>query len=304
MSAARRKGVLYNCCMLPSSPGHIHLLRNQATVDRLAEGVTLMEASFADHSFARHSHDGFAIGVTTHGIQRFRCKGRQHDSLPGDFVLFNPDDDHDGQAGSAEGFRYLIWYVPEALVRASTGEDEQAGGRRYFARPHARDAALAARFQQLSRSMVALPSESLRNEILVSGVLRSLLQRHGQAAGPVSAQASAARLDNVKDYIREYYASDISVSDLAAVAGLSRVHLTRAFSSAYHMPPHVYLNAVRIARARQQIGQGRALAEVALDCGFVDQSHLTRRFKACTGVTPSQWKAATAKGQHVRTAQA
>ncbi|MEN2674661.1 AraC family transcriptional regulator [Herbaspirillum huttiense] len=296
--------------MLPSakSSGNIHLLRNQATVDRVAEGVTLMEAAFADHSFARHSHDGFAIGVTTHGIQRFRCKGRQHDSLPGDFVLFNPDDDHDGQAGSAEGFRYLIWYVPEALVRASTGEDERERGRRYFVRPHARDTVLAERFQKLSRSMLALPSESLRNETLVSGVLRSLLQRHGQAAGTaagtVSAQASAARLASVKDYIRAYYASDISVSDLAAVAGLSRVHLTRAFSSAYHMPPHVYLNAVRIARAQQQIGQGRALAEVALDCGFVDQSHLTRRFKACTGVTPSQWKAATNKGHRPRAAQA
>ncbi|MFX5684555.1 AraC family ligand binding domain-containing protein, partial [Acinetobacter baumannii] len=88
----------------------------------------------------------------------------------GDFVLFNPDDDHDGQAGSAEGFRYLIWYVPEALVRASTGEDERERGRRYFVRPHARDTVVAERFQTLSRSMLALPSESLRNETLVSGV--------------------------------------------------------------------------------------------------------------------------------------
>ncbi|MFX5693336.1 AraC family transcriptional regulator [Acinetobacter baumannii] len=43
---------------------------------------------------------------------------------------------------------------------------------------------------------------------------------------------------------------------------------------------------------------------MALDCGFVDQSHLTRRFKACTGVTPSQWKAATNKGHRPRAAQA
>jgi len=69
-------------------------------------GVTLMRASFADHAFERHSHDCFALGATTHGIQRFRCKGRQYDSRPGDFVLFNPDDDHDGRPGTADGFRY------------------------------------------------------------------------------------------------------------------------------------------------------------------------------------------------------
>ena len=64
----------------------------------------------------------------------------------------------------------------------------------------------------------------------------------------------------------------------------------RTFTAAYHMPPHVYLNAVRVAQAQALIRRGTPLAAVALECGFADQSHLTRRFKCSVGVTPSAWQ--------------
>ena len=51
----------------------------------------------------------------------------------------------------------------------------------------------------------------------------------------------------------------------------------------------MYLNAVRIAQAQALIRRGMPLAAVALECGFADQSHLTRRFKGSVGVTPSAW---------------
>ena len=107
-------------------------------------------------------------------------------------------------------------------------------------------------------------------------------------AGP--AAIGAATLARVRDHIRTYYAHDITVLDLALVAGLSRAHLTRAFTAAYHMPPHVYLNAVRVAQAQALIRRGTPLAAVALECGFADQGHLTRRFKGSVGVTPSACK--------------
>jgi AraC-like DNA-binding protein len=78
------------------------------------------------------------------------------------------------------------------------------------------------------------------------------------------------------------------------VAGLSRVHLTHSLSAAYHMPPHVYLNAVRIAQAQTRIGLGMPLSLVALECGFADQSHLTRRFKGAVGIAPAAWRRAHA----------
>lgn len=269
---------------------------NQATFGALANGVTLMQADFADHAFERHSHDCFVVGTTTHGIQRFRCKGRQYDSQVGDFVLFNPDEDHDGRPGTRDGFRYTIWYVPLDFVAGGDTADSGLARTSYFARPHVTDRLMAERFGLLSARLGEAPVESLRTESLMRAFLGTLLQRHGEralTAATPSFDASAAALARVRDYIRTCYARDMTVSDLAGVAGLSRAHLTRAFGAAYHMPPHVYLNAVRIHQAQARIRRGMPLTMVALECGFADQSHLTRRFKGSVGVTPSAWRKMT-----------
>ena len=270
---------------------------NHATFGALAAGVTLVHADFSDHAFERHSHDGFVIGATTYGVQRFRCKGRQYDSLVGDLVLFNPDDDHDGRAGTADGFRYTSWYVPNEFVADGELPGHEPARSRYFSRPHVSDRQMAERFIALSASLGAADTqacrESLRTESLTRAFVDAMLGRHGGRSqpGPAAARAvGATALARVRDCIRSCYAQDLTVSDLGAVGGLSRAHLTRAFSAAYHMPPHVYLNAVRIMQAQARIGRGMPLTMVALECGFADQSHLTRRFKGGVGVTPSAWR--------------
>lgn len=269
---------------------------NAATFASLGNGVTLMQASFADHAFERHSHDCFAIGLTTYGVQSFRCKGQRHDSQVGDFVLFNPDEDHDGRPGTDDGFRYTILYVPHELVISCMERDDAPAASSYFARPHLTDVAMARMFMTLSTSLVTTPGESLRVGSLLRAFLQTMLVRHAERPAPDALtlrNAGGAGLARARDYIRAYFQSDMTVSDLATVAGMSRAHLSRAFGETYGTPPHVYLNGVRIARARTLIGLGMPLATVAVECGFADQSHLTRRFKGSVGVTPSDWRAMT-----------
>jgi len=266
---------------------------NEARFSAAPGGITLLQASFADHAFERHSHDCFAIGVTTYGVQRFRCKGQRHDSHVGDLVLFNPDEDHDGAPGSADGFRYLLWYVPAAFVHGCLDRDAGFAGQPYFAAPHRTGPRLAAAFSRQTLALLDSTGESLRAESTAAALIGQLLARHGerpQAVLDAPRRATAAHLARVKDYIHAHYQADLTVAELAAVAGLSRAHLTRAFTAAYHMPPHVYLNSVRIAQAQALIRLGTPLAATAIDCGFADQSHLTRRFKGSVGVSPADWR--------------
>lgn len=283
----RQSVVLYNRCMatddLPNG--------NHARFSSLTDDVTLMQASFTNHAFERHSHDCFSIGLTTFGVQRFRCRGRQYDSQPGEFVLFNPDEDHDGRCGTSDGFRYTIWYIAEAFIRGSVNDD---AGHAYFAAPHLGDRDMAAAFTALTQDLSTNSCEALRTESLVRAFLRTMLQRHGEHRHPAEALkatgAGLARLTRVKDYIRTYFQRDLTLAELAEVAGMSRSHLTRLFGAAFNVPPHVYLNAVRIADAQNLIALGIPLASVAVDCGFADQSHLTRRFKGSVGVAPADWR--------------
>jgi AraC-like DNA-binding protein len=72
----------------------------------------------------------------------------------------------------------------------------------------------------------------------------------------------------------------------------SRTHLIRAFRRETGLTPHAYLLDRRFRAASRALGRGEAPAAVALRCGFCDQSHLNRVFKARMGVTPGVYRAA------------
>src|SRR3546814_13524249 len=80
---------------------------------------------------------------------------------------------------------------------------------------------------------------------------------------------------------------DLTLTELAEAAGFSRFHFLRAFRREVGVTPHAYLTGRRIAAAKRLLDGDQALSEVALACGFYDQSHFSRSFKGCTGVPPA-----------------
>jgi AraC-like DNA-binding protein len=84
---------------------------------------------------------------------------------------------------------------------------------------------------------------------------------------------------------------DISLSDLAAAAGLSRFHFARSFRAATGETPHAHLRRLRCERAKMLMEKGgMTLAEIALACGFAHQAHFTTVFRRVTGRTPARWR--------------
>lgn len=83
----------------------------------------------------------------------------------------------------------------------------------------------------------------------------------------------------------------LPIEALAQDCGLSLRHFTRAFQASVGLTPHRWIMSARVAAARAMIDAGEAsLAEVALACGFADQSHMTRVFKRAEGVPPAAWR--------------
>jgi AraC family transcriptional regulator len=101
----------------------------------------------------------------------------------------------------------------------------------------------------------------------------------------------ALRLRRVADYIEARLAEDVSLSDLAAVAGLSTHHFGEAFKTSTGRSPHRYLIERRIRRGKELLlGADRSIAEVALAIGFASHSHFTDNFRKLTGTTPSRFR--------------
>jgi AraC family transcriptional regulator len=98
----------------------------------------------------------------------------------------------------------------------------------------------------------------------------------------------AARLRRVEEFLMAHLADDVGLDDLAAIANLSAKHFARAFRQSTGMAPHRWLIERRIDHAKALLMEaGLNLAEIALTCGFADQSHFTAAFRKSVGVTPA-----------------
>jgi AraC family transcriptional regulator len=111
------------------------------------------------------------------------------------------------------------------------------------------------------------------------------------ARGPDGA-LPRGRLRAVVEYIEEHLEASPTLEQIAAVARLSPYHFARQFKTATGLPPHEYVIARRVERAKQflQGGGDLSLAEAAAHAGFSDQSQLSRHFKRLVGVTPGQFR--------------
>jgi AraC-like DNA-binding protein len=252
--------------------------------------VTLMRAHFTHHAFERHSHAEYGIGLTHHGVQTFHCGRTMQTSRPGDVILLNPDQDHDGLPGPAGAYRYSMLYADAELI-ATLGE--RAAGT--VSARHFRDTVIhaprTARLLQQAIDALAQEQETLRAETLLLETFVALLLRHGEtpAAARLPVRWGQERLQRVRDYLRAHADQDLSIGRLAEEAGVSRVYLSRAFRHRFGVPPHVYLNAVRLANARRLLLQGVPIAAAGVAAGFADQSHFHRRFRGAVGLSPGTW---------------
>lgn len=94
----------------------------------------------------------------------------------------------------------------------------------------------------------------------------------------------------VKEFVDANLDGNMTVMLLARACGLSTKHFSRAFRQSTGLSPHQWLLHRRIDRAKQLLRGTLPLADLALACGFADQSHFTRVFTRAVGLSPGQWR--------------
>ena len=135
-----------------------------------------------------------------------------------------------------------------------------------------------------------LTAESLAN-VLAVDLIRHVLAPRQPARGPDGALPQG-RLRAVAEYIEAHLDVGPTLEQMAAIARVSPYHFARQFKAATGLPPHQYVIARRVERAKQllQTGSDLSLAEVAARAGFSDQSQFSRHFKRLIGITPRHFR--------------
>jgi AraC family transcriptional regulator len=101
---------------------------------------------------------------------------------------------------------------------------------------------------------------------------------------------SSQQLAAVRELIEEQMEQPLRIDDLANAAGLSAMQFARQFKISTSKTPHQYLIEARVARARTLLQGRTSIAQIAFECGFSHQEHLTRTFGRQLGVTPAAYR--------------
>jgi AraC family transcriptional regulator len=156
---------------------------------------------------------------------------------------------------------------------------------------------ISAALAYAQRALIArAPPTRLEMEGRALLLLDALLEWHelGRPRETYRGGLSGSQLRRVVAFMTEHVADNLALDELASLVNLSAKHFARAFRQSTGVPPHRWLIERRIDRAKNLLATADlGLAEIALACGFADQSHFTAAFRRGTGVTPGTYRQET-----------
>jgi len=255
------------------------------------DGVDLLRARYVTHRYGRHAHETYTFGVIEAGVEEFEYGGSLLRAGVGAVALLDPDIVHTGQAGTPSGWSYRVLYPKVSVVTDVAAELGWPAGTPRFPQTVLYDPATAALVRSAHRS--AEHGDDLASSTLLRTALAGLLRGHaagGSVAVPGRARRAPAAVGAVRDLLHERLADPPTLAELAAMTELSQFALLRAFRADMGLPPHAYLNQLRVRRARLLLDAGMPAADIAAQVGFADQAHLTRHFKRVVGVPPAAYQ--------------
>lgn len=253
-------------------------------------GIESVHAHFRGHAYDPHDHDEILVGITQTGVQRFNCGRSTHTSTPGRSILIEPGALHDGFAPEPEGFTYAMLYIPQAWMtqitdRLGFGDVTSIGAA--FKNTLADDQLLNYTIQQAFTSIHQNEGKLARDQNLDQLVLQ--LSKHLNKPQSTTPE-SPSLVERAREYMHACIAEDFGLEDVAAHTGIDRFRLTRQFKQAFGQSPHGYLVRLRLRKARSLLALGLAPAQVAMDVGFSDQSHMGLWFRRAYRMTPANYQ--------------
>ncbi len=247
------------------------------------QGAMFVEVLTAPFRVVDHLHQHYCI-QRTHGVMRERRRGQGWRTIPIGPSLWQPGDELRAEREGSVRAQFL--FVAQSRAGQLVDMPLSSAGRRSL--PAATAPVVEALFDALSADLAAgSPTGSLVGDCLVTALCASLSKA---TRGPRVGRLTAAARRRVFERIEQDLDQPLTLAALAAEARLGVRQFCRAFRATTGSSPHQFLLQRRVAHAQQLIADGRSLAEVALHCGFADQSQLTRSFSRRVGLTPAAYR--------------
>jgi AraC-like DNA-binding protein len=251
-------------------------------------GINAMTAASA-RSFPRHIHDQFGVGIVDAGGHSSWSGRGQVEAGPRSFICVNPGEVHDGHAvGQRQRCWRMFYFDPTVIEQARSDIFDGRHSEFTFRAPVFADPGLHSTFDAMfAFGGAAGVDDAMAADAILLTLIAGLVPHSTSTA---ELRGSTADIGRARQRIEDDPTAPLSLADLAQETGVSRYQLVRAFARELGLTPHAYVMQRRLAHARRRILAGTALVDVAVSCGFYDQSHLNRFFVRQFGVTPRRYR--------------
>ena len=239
-------------------------------------------------AFKPHMHSTVSVGAVDRGEVIYRVGEESASLKPGSLALINPETLHSCNAPADQGRSYYMLYMDESWCLRLQQSLWQVDRLVPFKRIRLDDVGLYRTYCNLMQEFLGGEMHLQEKEQKLVDLMLELFLRccsPGEKSPPVP-----AGIDLLKKLLGEDLHKDFTLDSLADVLGCNPYTVLRRFKAETGITPHAFRMNCRIEQARRLLQQGVDIAEVALLCGFFDQSHLHRHFKAHTTVTPREYK--------------
>lgn len=245
-------------------------------------GVTLASNSYSNHQFQPHFHDHYVVMIVDEGVNEGVCEKKRYQVTANDILIINPGEIHTGSSYQGRYLRYSALYVDVDFFTRHLPIGHNSPP--VFTSLIEKNNPLARELKELIQSTRAEESLFELEEKKVQTFGKLVNFSVSKKLKPIPSPTATVR--KVQNFIREQYNQQFSLETLAKYAGLSQYHLIRTFKHTVGITPFQFLRNCRIEEAKRELLANKAIAEVALNVGFYDQSHFHKHFKLVTGVTP------------------
>ncbi|HZQ22290.1 MAG TPA: AraC family transcriptional regulator [Terriglobales bacterium] len=251
--------------------------------------IEVLHARFVDHRYARHSHDYFVIALMETGAASYWYRGSTRVAGSGYVFVVNPDEPHTGDSATVGGYIYRVLYPRSEHLRHLAADVGTREAIPYFKDSVLSDAELSFALARFHRQLADRAPSAHCEGLLLRSLARLLTHHTDPAVTPRTIGCERPAVKRASEYIQSHFTDDVSISKLASLVGLSPYYFARAFEREIGLPPHTYVENVRVQKAREFLDRGYTVVSAALAAGYADQSHLTHRFKRFLGITPGQY---------------
>lgn len=237
--------------------------------------------------YKSHMHKTFSIGAIDQGEVIYQVEGKMAKLEPGSLALINPETLHSCNPTEFCKRSYYMLYldVDWCLQLQQTLWQLEA-----FSPAHTILLKNNSIYQQYVNTMESLMDErnTLGKEQILTDIVENIFL---QACEPAAVKSEhPLQIEQLKLLLSVNLDTATSMRELALNLRANPYTLLRKFKSATGITPHAYRLNCRIELARKLLQKGFDLSQVALECGFFDQSHFHRHFKAITTVTPKEYQ--------------